>query len=941
MNPLPRYFDQIATRHRIHTTSEDATGSGFVDRVALPSGQPVGSSVDELAAVLERYFETNGLVLTDLFLAGDVAGWASTFESVTGSPLAAIVEGAVPGGGDPPEPTFPLIAERRDLGAIVDDSMLDRVGGSGVDANYLADVLWGDAFAPGPEFETRDAGRLFFETLQWSMIQSMGLRAGQGEIVVEPSPLAITLATRSPVPAHLMWDSLVNRLVLGARQRHGQLTIPGFSNLFRSHVLEPLDALEYPAFPENHAHFSGTIPQRFVWIAALFKLAGFQPGSLGGLPAEHVEALFRWCRYVLFRLNAHADTIDEVVGSAVDDARTVRGYDEAFAEHWSEYQVRYQRVETHVRLGDSDRLGLYAAPFADTNFEALERRMVGSGVHAVDRESTDSAAYRRSLLFSYLWIRSWFHRNSTHWIAAKDAGLPPFMQRYRQATWATSVEDTSTEQQAVEALENRWGMILDAEMRRLAEQIGDPFRAVEVLYDVLSTIVIDYADTIQAMGQHSTEIGLPADSPRDVAVIEHALEHRPYLRHYLITFNSARAVLGHALANRISSLELRTALPGNESSDLDALLAHFLPMVRAFEEHVDRTEAAVSRMDHDVGGEHGLAISRLWPDMEPGDATEFPSRFGIVLTLLKGGKHEWASDRHLQDQFDRLRLTLEHLPEEVLDFVVGIDAAASEWGAAPYLFQRHYRLADEHRLGKTFHAGEDYGDLLTGLRYIHEAINVLGCSRIGHGLALGDDPAEFYTDATRIDERVDRVCEMDGTVHAADGAATFGGYVEDLLDTARWLDDELDVDATPYVEALDGASLPLLDSYARESDRTEDLDLARPVILQGSESIVDLAGSVKTEVFELVSDADVTVEACPQSNRVIGHLDSMAGHPCLTVFPRKGVGCCVNTDDLGVFNTSLPVEFWRLYRHRRSVPNAWNDLLETWITTGRDASFIP
>ena len=62
----------------------------------------------------------------------------------------------------------------------------------------------------------------------------------------------------------------------------------------------------------------------------------------------------------------------------------------------------------------------------------------------------------------------------------------------------------------------------------------------------------------------------------------------------------------------------------------------------------------------------------------------------------------------------------------------------------------HPGLEKERQIGKlhaTYHAGEDFLDITDGLRAIDEAI--LFCdlkrgSRIGHGLALGISPYEYY-----------------------------------------------------------------------------------------------------------------------------------------------------------------------------------------------------
>lgn len=94
--------------------------------------------------------------------------------------------------------------------------------------------------------------------------------------------------------------------------------------------------------------------------------------------------------------------------------------------------------------------------------------------------------------------------------------------------------------------------------------------------------------------------------------------------------------------------------------------------------------------------------------------------------------------------------------------ILGIDAANFEIGCRPEVFSQAFRylrakqtteasylLGREvnDRIGVTFHAGEDFIDIVDGLRAIVEAIRFLELSqgdRLGHALALGIDPNEYY-----------------------------------------------------------------------------------------------------------------------------------------------------------------------------------------------------
>jgi len=93
----------------------------------------------------------------------------------------------------------------------------------------------------------------------------------------------------------------------------------------------------------------------------------------------------------------------------------------------------------------------------------------------------------------------------------------------------------------------------------------------------------------------------------------------------------------------------------------------------------------------------------------------------------------------------------------------GIDAASSELDCRPEAFAQAYRFIKYYRInGKydnlrdkkdmpvlkaTFHAGEDFYDIVDGMRAIDEAIKFLNLDdgdRIGHALALGINVRDFY-----------------------------------------------------------------------------------------------------------------------------------------------------------------------------------------------------
>jgi len=80
--------------------------------------------------------------------------------------------------------------------------------------------------------------------------------------------------------------------------------------------------------------------------------------------------------------------------------------------------------------------------------------------------------------------------------------------------------------------------------------------------------------------------------------------------------------------------------------------------------------------------------------------------------------------------------------------IVGIDAASTEMFCRPEVFGHVFRFAKIKGMhNRTYHVGEDFFDITDGLRAIDEAVTFLqldGCCRIGHALAIGVNPETYY-----------------------------------------------------------------------------------------------------------------------------------------------------------------------------------------------------
>lgn len=157
--------------------------------------------------------------------------------------------------------------------------------------------------------------------------------------------------------------------------------------------------------------------------------------------------------------------------------------------------------------------------------------------------------------------------------------------------------------------------------------------------------------------------------------------------------------------------------------------------------------------------------------------------------------------------------------------IKGIDAASNEMSAGPEVFSPAFRYMRNHWTGNedlriTFHAGEDFVHLLSGLRMIVEAEEFLEMrqgDRIGHGTAAGISPALWM-------ERVG------DNVHISQGE-----WMDDLLVTYYLISSEYN----PYIS--------LKSLLTKLKDEIEDLAFK---IYQKPTSITVLLDSWKCRMYD-------------------------------------------------------------------------------------------
>ncbi len=272
-------------------------------------------------------------------------------------------------------------------------------------------------------------------------------------------------------------------------------------------------------------------------------------------------------------------------------------------------------------------------------------------------------------------------------------------------------------------------------------------------------------------------------------------------------------------------------------------------------------------------------------------------------------------------------------------------------------------------LSVTYHAGEDFLDIADGLRAIDEAVQFLEMrrgDRIGHALALGIDPyAHYISKRGQIVQSIqDRLDDLVWILFRGDEL----GIRMDIILRARlerdaqMLLDEIYPNPKNRFSLLDYytgwhlrgdapllyragkaclTEAPIWDSYRLHMTRqgtenqrknpwaaelysryhydTEARERGRCVrVYDISPEYVDLMRLLQDKMQETLAALGIAIECNPSSNVLIGTFREYEFHPLFRFLPPDTtdrvvnggrLNVSINTDDLGVFDTSLEFEY--------------------------------
>lgn len=315
--------------------------------------------------------------------------------------------------------------------------------------------------------------------------------------------------------------------------------------------------------------------------------------------------------------------------------------------------------------------------------------------------------------------------------------------------------------------------------------------------------------------------------------------------------------------------------------------------------------------------------------------------------------------------------------------IVGIDAANSEFGCRPEVFAKIYRrlqhfrrdtsldmIMDNYRkdLGLTYHVGEDYYDVVDGLRAIEEAVlflNLTDGARLGHAVALGIDVEKYYKERrnTIIIPKQDLLDNVAWMLAKMDeyGLQNVSGVREKLLTKFQELANDLyagfrledyrvyhlswllrgdspyhyqgaKVQTNKYEEDYALNKFDKRIESARMNDRAQMLYREyhfnptsksrgnQPIEYTLPLGLIKSIVAIQAEMRKDIAHRKIAIEVNPTSNLRICNIDTYDTHPilkfrnyALTVMDDTNdcpqISVSINTDDQGIFATSLEKEF--------------------------------
>lgn len=360
----------------------------------------------------------------------------------------------------------------------------------------------------------------------------------------------------------------------------------------------------------------------------------------------------------------------------------------------------------------------------------------------------------------------------------------------------------------------------------------------------------------------------------------------------------------------------------------------------------------------------------------------------------------------LEEKYDKQIKIMKKLRDEIpgLDqYLVGIDVASLENSTPVWVFKDVYEQARDSTIEKmgytkssgtqslrfTFHAGEEFRHLLSGLRRIDEAVTFLkfhAGDRIGHGTALGVDPeiwkrknpfvvipqeealqnyiwAYYMLSKEDIDfqstvmvyiER--RVEQLTHKIYGGSQGITmpilvqaykemFSSFTKEHLSSCIM---SKEIGFCDLVRKENCKNIMWNSERIVMANHCKKflVEMERPIHYEVTEQDIIITNTLQGMLKRKLSKKGIIIEINPTSNVAIGEVDKITDNQ---IYQLNGIDSgdnvmvCINSDDPTVFNTNVSNELSYIYYgmlkkvKSREAALQWLDKIRK---CGMDASFI-
>ncbi|WP_240418385.1 hypothetical protein [Paenibacillus periandrae] len=462
-------------------------------------------------------------------------------------------------------------------------------------------------------------------------------------------------------------------------------------------------------------------------------------------------------------------------------------------------------------------------------------------------------------------------------------------------------------------------------------------------------------------------------------------------------------LLHHQLQNpHIKKLEVRIAPPqGNNVSVLKKSLAlKLLNIMKAYREIlVEFEEITPNRLAPLLG----IVLHFIkMPDMQRQEKCWFDYNENERNDEKLNYKNKQIEYKKQMEAIRDLRERISGLGE----YIVGIDAANLETYVEPWVFApvfQQARNSDTHKLvypdyphksignlGLTYHVGEDFRHMLTGIRHLDEVIEHFqfrAGDRIGHGMVLGVNVSKWATrnrvvvlpriemfenllwiwgmcrdgnplvdlDSANLENRIMKIAEaIYISINGITVYSLWKSYQSKFQEIGtllsciekntieEWFDEQGKQEMRWTAEKL--KSTYHCNCYLARMREPIEIEITREeeLMIQQMQQVVQ----------QKVSKEGIVIETNPTSNTAIGEIENIFEHYIHNLNRRglpseqlveRGIMVSINTDDPVVFNTNIDNEFAVIFHSLQDKGYAREDILH-WIDhvrkTGLTSSFI-